>query len=103
MSIEQPVDEMQVAWSAAAGADRERVCKMGFTGGSESCGLFVPNMNPFDLTLAAQRVGKPIKAIADNSVNPLDSGGDENVHELVRYLLSHERVPFCRIHCVGTA
>ena len=91
MTVEQTIDQMQVAGSAAAGADSKRTCEMGLTGGSESCGLFVSNMNPFDLTLAAQRVGQPIKAVADDAVNPLNSGRDENVRELVCYLLCHER------------
>src|SRR5262245_4702553 len=89
MRIEQPVDEMKIAGSAAAGTNCELARKMGLTAGGESCGLFVPDMNPFELALAAQRVGQPIKAIADDAVNPFDPGRDKHVRKLVCYFLCH--------------
>src|SRR5262252_4840921 len=67
---------------------------MGLTGGGESCSLFVPDMNPFDLTLAAQRVSQPIKTVADNAINPFDAGRDENFRELIRDRLCHSSFPF---------
>ncbi len=43
---------MQVAGSTATGTDRKLAGEMGFAGGGESRRLLVPDMNPFDLTLA---------------------------------------------------
>ncbi len=43
---------MQVPGSTAAGADRKLAAEMGFAGGGKSRRLLVPDMNPFDLTLA---------------------------------------------------
>ena len=87
MGIEQPVDEMKISGSATTGANSELAREMGLAGGGESCSLFVPNIDPFDLALAAQRIGQPIKAIADDAINPFDAGCDENVRKLIRYLL----------------
>lgn len=33
------------------------------------------NMQPLDLALAAQCIGQPVQAIADDAVNPRDAGG----------------------------
>jgi hypothetical protein len=47
-------------------------------------------MHPFDLTLAAQGVGEPIQAIADDAVNPLHAGCDEYFHKLICYISWHQ-------------
>ena len=46
--------------------------------------LLVPDMNPFDLALAAKRVGQPVQAVANNAINPLDARCGKNLRELVR-------------------
>ena len=57
VAIEQAVDEVQVAGPAAAGADRELARQMRFGTGRESGDLLVPDMDPFDLALPADRIG----------------------------------------------
>ena len=73
VAIKQAVDQMQIARSAAAGADREFAGQMRFGAGRESGNLFMPDMNPLDLGLPAQRVGQPIQAVADDAIDPLDA------------------------------
>src|SRR5438105_14310287 len=86
---------MQVARSAAAGADRELTREMGLaTGGNRD--LLVPDMNPFDLALTAQRVGQPVETVTDDAINPFDPRRDENVGKLIRYPLCHHSFPFIR-------
>src|SRR5262249_39111855 len=60
VAVEQAVDEMQVARTAAAGADRELTREMGLATGGKRGDLLVPDVNPFDLALAAQRVGQSV-------------------------------------------
>jgi hypothetical protein len=51
MTIEQAVDEMQIAWSAAAGTDGKLSGQMRLGAGCEGGDLLVPDMHPFDLAL----------------------------------------------------
>src|SRR5262249_42052373 len=94
VAVEQAVDEMQVARSAAAGADRELTREMGLATGGKRRDLLVPDVNPFDLALAAQRVGQPVETVADDAVNAFDSRRHENVGELIRDPLCHRSFPF---------
>jgi hypothetical protein len=61
------------AGSATAGTDRECAREMSLTRGSKRRGLLVPDMNPFDLALAAERVSQPVETIADEALNTLDA------------------------------
>ena len=62
--------------------------------GGERCHLLMPDMNPFDLALAAQRVGQPVETVADDAVNPFDSCGGENLGKLISNRFRHSYVPF---------
>src|SRR5258707_10592614 len=79
LTIEQPVDEVQIAGSAAPGADGEFPCQVRLGTGRESCDLLVPHMHPFDLALAPDRIGQPVQAVADDAIDPLDTGGSEGL------------------------
>src|SRR5262249_60661867 len=68
VAVEQAVDEMQVARSAAAGADRELTREMGLATGGKRRDLLVPDVNPFDLALAAQPGGQPVQPCAGEAV-----------------------------------
>jgi hypothetical protein len=52
--------------------------------GREGGDLFVPHMDPLYLALAADGVGQAVQAVADDSINPLDAGGGEDVCKLIR-------------------
>src|SRR6516162_10022476 len=93
VAVEETVDEMQIAGPAAAGANRELTREMGFARGGKRCDLLVPDMDPFDLALLAQRVGEPVETVADDAVNALDSRREKNLGELIRYPLCHGTFP----------
>ena len=68
LTIEQPVDEVQIARSTASGADRKLSCQVRLGTGRKGRDLLVPHMNPLDLSLAADRIGQPIQAVADDAI-----------------------------------
>src|SRR5277367_5063301 len=74
LAIEQTVDQMQVARTAAAGADRKASGEMGLCSRCESGGLFVAHVDPVNRLPSSQRVGKAVERIADNSINPFHAG-----------------------------
>src|SRR6202049_3031619 len=49
MAVIEPIDQMQVTGTAAAGADRQTPCEMRFRTSSKGCGLFISYMNPLNL------------------------------------------------------
>jgi len=100
MTIEQTVDEMQVAGSAASCADRELSRQMRLGAGREGRDLLVPHMDPFDLALAPNCVRQPIQAISDDTVNPFDPRCGEDFRELKCHRCGHaistQRSNVCR-------
>jgi hypothetical protein len=48
LRIEQSIDEVEVAWSATAGADRKLSSEMRLGASGERGALFVANVNPLD-------------------------------------------------------
>jgi hypothetical protein len=73
MSFKQAVDQVQVAWTATPGTNGEFAGQMGFRAGRKSRSLFVPHMNPFDVTTPANRVSYSVEAIAHNAVDSTHS------------------------------
>ena len=57
----------------------ELASQMGFRAGCKSCSLFVPRVNPFNVTAPANRVGYSIKAIAHNTINSTHPSRVKNV------------------------
>jgi len=55
----------------------------------ESGNFLVPHMNPLDLALPAQRVGQPVQTVADNTVDPLDTGCREGFSKLISDSFCH--------------
>src|SRR3981189_1033602 len=80
---------MQIAGAAAAGANGKLTGQMGLGTCREGRDLLVPDVHPFDLALAAQRVGEPVQAIADDAVNSLHAGRGEYLHKLICYASCH--------------
>src|SRR5271170_1330014 len=90
MTVEQSVDQMQIARSAAAGADREITREMRLRTCCKGRDLFVPDMNPFDLSLATKRVCQTIEAIADDAIDALDAGRCEHFRKLICDCTCHD-------------
>jgi hypothetical protein len=96
VAVEQSVDEVQVARSAAAGADGELAAQMRLGPGRERGDLLVPYMDPLDLALAADGVSEPVQAVADDAVDPLDARSGERLGELICDRFCHRRRPLLR-------
>jgi hypothetical protein len=73
VTVEQAVDQMQVARAAAPRAYGEFTRQMRLGGRRESGNLLVPDMHPLDLALSANCVGQAVQAVADNAVYSLDA------------------------------
>ena len=84
VAVKKAVDEVQVAWPAASGTDRELAGQVCLGAGREGADLFVPHMDPLDLALAADSVGQTVQAVTDNPIDPLDASGGEGFSELIR-------------------
>jgi hypothetical protein len=82
-AIEEAVDEMQIAGSAAPRTDRELSGQVRLGAGGEGSGLLVSHMQPLDLALPADRVGEAVEAVADDTVDALDAGRGEGFDELI--------------------
>src|SRR5262245_1436090 len=83
MAIEQAVDEMQIAWTAASGADSQVAGHVRLAAGGEGGDLLVPHMQPLNLALATNSVAQAIQTIANNAVNALDPRRCEDVCKLI--------------------
>src|SRR5262249_21106619 len=93
VTIEQSVDEVQVAGPAAPRADRELARQMRLGAGRERGDLLVPDVDPLDLSLAPQGVGQPIEAVAHDPVDAFHAGGGERFDELVSHKTRHGYPP----------
>src|SRR5262245_16733736 len=94
VTIEQTVDEMEIARPAAARAYGQRAGQMRLGAGCECGDLLVPHMEPLDL-----RVCQTIEAVADDAVDPLHARGDEGLRELASHRPCHAPIP-SRAHAV---
>ena len=82
LGVEEPVDEVEVAGSAAAGADREFTGQGGLAAGGEGSGLLVADVNPFELRVHAEGIGESVERISRDAVDALDSAGDEGIDDV---------------------
>ncbi|GJE18720.1 hypothetical protein AIGOOFII_3450 [Methylobacterium marchantiae] len=73
MTIEQPVDEVDVAGAAGTGTDRQLAGKLAFRAGCEGADFLMAHMHPVDDTTRADRLGDRVEAIADDAVDPSDA------------------------------
>src|SRR6266404_4403099 len=89
MTIEQAIDQVQIARAAAPGADGELPRQMRLGARRESGNFLVPDMHPLDLALPAKRVGQPIQTVADNTVDPPDTGCREGFSKLISDSFCH--------------
>ena len=53
LAVEQAVDQVKVAWTAASGAHSKAPGEMSFSPRRKSRGLFMTHVNPVDLTFFA--------------------------------------------------
>jgi hypothetical protein len=79
MTIEQAIDEVEIAGPAAPGANGERAGEVRFGTRGKRGDLFVANMDPFNPVLPAHRIGYAVQAIADDTVDAFYAGRCERL------------------------
>lgn len=89
MTIEQAVDEVQVARPAAPCAYRQLAREVRFGTRCEGGHLLVPDVDPFDLALTSQCIRESVEAVVDDAVHPLHTGQCEGLCESIREGSSH--------------
>ena len=83
MNVEQAVDEVKVAGTAAAGADRELSREVGLGAGREGGVLFMAKVNPLDGFHTAQRIGEAVQRISYDAVDALDARLGEGLRHVL--------------------
>src|SRR4051812_34667077 len=73
VAVEQAVDQVQIAGSAATGTNGEVAGQVRIRAGGEGSPLLVSDVQPRNLAVPAQAVREPIQAVAHNSINPSDA------------------------------
>jgi hypothetical protein len=89
VGIEQPIDQMQVAGSATAGADGEITRELRLRSRCKRRHLLVSHMDPLDVAATAYDIGKPIQAVADDAIDAFHAGGHQRLDELICNSLRH--------------
>jgi hypothetical protein len=90
LAIEQAVDQMKVAWTAAPGAHSKARGKMSFSSRRKSRGLFMPHVNPVDRLSSPQRVSKPVERISHHSVDALHARLLEGFDQIFGSSFAHQ-------------
>ena len=67
---------MEIAGTAASGADGQAAGEMGLGPGGEGGDLLMADVEPVQPAMAPQRVGEAVQAVADNAVDPPDTGAE---------------------------
>src|SRR5437867_10755444 len=85
VAIVQPVDQVQVARAAGAGADGELAGEVRFCSRSEGCRLLVPHGDPSKLVLSPDGIGDPVERVSRDPIDPGDPPADESIYKQFRY------------------
>jgi hypothetical protein len=83
MTIEQTIDQMEIAGSAASRSYRKFTGEMRVRSSGKGRHFLVTNVKPFDFAVAADGIGYSIQAVADNAIDTLDARGREGFDELI--------------------
>jgi hypothetical protein len=102
MTVEEPVDEVQIAGPATACADREVAGNFGIRPGGKRRDLLVTHGHPFDFTVFAQRIGYAIQGVSDQPVYTCYTGGAQDFNESIGHASHDGRVSCCVCDEVST-
>jgi acetate kinase len=61
MTVEQTIDEVQVAWATASGNDCQPIGEVSVCPSRKSGRLFMAHMNPLDFLVFTDGVGEPVQ------------------------------------------
>jgi hypothetical protein len=102
--IEQTIDEVKVAGSARAGADRKFARDLRLARSGEGGYFLVSNVDPLDRLSFAQRLGQTVQAVANHAENALYPGLSERLGDEVCYVLDwHGWCPYLSVSNVRPA
>ena len=90
VGIEQTIDEVQIARSAAPRTDGQLAGELRFGSGREGGRLLVANVNSLDLAAAMKSVGHRIEAVTYEPVNSLDAGLAQSLDQFFRHGSGHD-------------
>ena len=86
VGLVKPVDEVEAAGAAAAGAGGQTAGELRLGPGREGAGLLVPHVDPFDLA-AVDGVRDPVQRVADDAVAPLHAGCLQRLDQYIGHSL----------------
>jgi hypothetical protein len=75
MTVIQSVDEVQVAGSTTAGADREVAGELSLCARGKGGCLLVAHVNPTHVLMLADAIGDSIQGVTSNSVDTFHASG----------------------------
>src|SRR5258708_5957122 len=93
VAVEQPVNQVQVTWSAGTGTHRQLPRQMCFGTGGKGSSLLVTHMHPLDLALSAQRISDAVQAVTNYTVDPSHAHCSECLANLICYGSTHDFPP----------
>lgn len=94
MTVEEPVDEVQIPGSATACTDREVAGNFGICPGGKRRDLLVTHGHPFDFVLFPQRIGDAVQGVSGQPVYTCYAGGAQGLDESIGYA-SHDGKVSC--------
>ena len=83
VAVEQSIDKMEVAGTAASGTDRKRAGDMRIGAGRERGDFLMAHMQPLNAAMPAQRIGEAVQAVPNDAVDPAHAGRRKRFHHLV--------------------
>ena len=82
VSIEETVDEVQVARATGTGTDSKLTGNFCFGSGGEGGGFFVADVNPADLLGTSNSIDDGVEGVTYDAVDVADAGFFELVHQM---------------------
>jgi hypothetical protein len=93
MTVEQPVDQVQIPRPTTPGADRKLARQVGLGARRKRSGFLMPDVYPLQLTALANSVRQSVERIAHDTVNALHAGSRKCSDENFCQGLCHEMSP----------
>src|SRR5258705_4371472 len=90
LAVEQAVDQMKVAWTAAPGTYRKAPGKMSFSSRCKCSGLFMTHVNPVDRLSSPQRVCQAIERVANDSLDTLHARFFKSFDQILGCNFAHQ-------------
>jgi hypothetical protein len=84
MAVEQAVDQVQIARTAASRANRKRFGDSGLGTGREGCHFLMTNMHPVNFSKPSWAIVEPVQAISGYAPNPFNAGVGERLSQKIR-------------------